>query len=167
MTKRNLRYITYMAIVLIVLFGTDVSAQATLPENDSINFTFLFKFILAGLVGVLIWIARGSEERLTKAEKRLQEFNVISAERQNVIEHNIARIHAVEQEQKQLLTMISLQRETLLTKYLDKEETERHRFKVEDTLAKQADILNTISHRLDMMARPFHRAEDDERRGIG
>jgi hypothetical protein len=98
-------------------------------------------------------------------ERRVEEFNVISAERQATIEHNIARIMAIEHEQKQQASLISMQRELMLTKYLDKEDTERHRQRVEDMLAKHAESLANISHRLDYMARPQHRADDRTRAG--
>jgi hypothetical protein len=166
MFKTNLRYYVCWCIVVISLFGGDAGAQTSLPDGE-LNLNFLFRLLLAGLIGVLIWIAKGTDGRLIKMERRIEEFNVISAERQATIEHNIARIMAIEHEQKQQASLISMQRELMLTKYLDKEETERHRARVEETLARQNDMLNTISHRLDFMSRPTHRAEDDRRHTDG
>lgn len=165
MTKANVRHVVHAAIALIMILGPTASAGVEVPDGGQLDIVFIFRAVLAALLGVLIWIAKGTDVRLHTIERRIGELNDISIRRHTTIEHNIQRIQMLEHEQKQLASLISMQREMLLTKYLDKEETERHRARVEETLARQNEVLTTICHRLDTMARPLHRATDEHPHG--
>lgn len=160
MTRVNIRLWVQSAVAFIIIFAPTAQAEGGVVPEGEINLVFLLRFVLAALMGVLIWIAKGTDTRLRSIERRIAELNDVSIRRHTTIEHNTNRIMAIEHEQKQQASLISMQRELLLTKYLDKEETERHRTRVEETLAKQAETLVSICHRLDNMARPAHRAGD-------
>jgi hypothetical protein len=99
-------------------------------------------------------MAKNSETRLKEVELKIQSFEKLSVERNStLIQHN-GRLLFVENEIKAQANTVNTLEKLLLTGYHDKEETERHRARVESEL-------NQIKHRLDFMARPHHRAGDD------
>lgn len=156
--------LVYSVLGIIVIFGGSSEAADGIMQvgKPVLDESFIFRAVLAGLLGILIWVAKGQDSRLKDAEKLLGKFSEINVARQGKIETIEKRQDLQEHEQKQLLSLISMQREMLLTKYIDKEETERHHAKVEEKLDKHQDILTHISARLDTMARPQHRVSDDK-----
>ena len=161
------RSVIYVAMTFVLLFGPQASADSGVLPEGPIDTAFLFRLLLSGLLGILIWLARGTDSRLKEVEKHAHEITTLAqtrGDRLNLVEKNIELIN---HEQKQQMTLISMQRELLLTKYHDKEETERHRVKIEDALTAHGNTLTAICTRLDHFVRPTHRSEDDERRYRG
>jgi exopolyphosphatase/pppGpp-phosphohydrolase len=106
------------------------------------------------MLGVLIWIAKGTESRLKDVEKEVVVFKAIHAERKSTLTQHNGRLLFLENETKQQATTLQTLKELLLTQYHDKEETERHRARLEGQL-------HGITQRLDTMSRPHHRHSDD------
>lgn len=154
--RSNVRHWVYFLLVFGVMIAQPAYAQVAAGQ-EVFDATFWFRAVFTALVSVLIFVAKGSDTRLKRVELRVEDFNVIHAERSHTVKNLDGRLIVMEHEQKQLVTLIGMQREMMLTKYHDKEETERHRVHVENCLAK-------ISARLDHFQRPSHRSEDDENR---
>lgn len=161
------RYLCYMGIALLVLFSPEVSGQVTTTKDimDSTTtqeFGFWYRTIVASLLAVLVWIARGADSRLRGVENAIKDFGTLAVERGGRLKDTEDRLRLLEMEHKNTVSLILAQRELLLTKYHDKEDTERHRDKLERALEEQSKSLAHISARLDLFARPHHRGSDDE-----
>lgn len=165
-TRIEIRYAVYLMLTLLILFSPALAGlpptRTTLNIPSDFDASNLFRLAVAALVGVLIWISRRADIRLSRAEDRIAVFNEISAVRGEKIELIEGQIKLLIHEQAQLESVIGMLRETLLTKYDERTHTERHRLAVEEKLQKQGDTLIAICHRLDFMARPLHRATDDQ-----
>lgn len=162
--KAEWRYIVYAAMAALIIYSPAYAQQAqTLSErtNGILDEAFLFRAVLSGLLAILIWVARGQDSRLKAAEEDIHEFHNINATRTTKLEYIEGRIGLLEHEQRQLTTLISMQRELLLTKYPDKDETERHRVRVEDTLSAICTRMERVESRLANYARATHRHTDD------
>lgn len=167
MRKENQRYICYAVIGAIVLFGSEAPAQNISVDPQDAG--FWYRTIVAALLALLIWIAKGADSRLKDAEKAIGKFSEMAGERGNRLDNLRDRLTLLEHEHKNTISLISAQRELLLTRYHDKEDTEVHRQKLEDALEKQqyqlakvTETLQTICHRLDHFVRPSHRSQDDK-----
>ena len=169
MYTEDKRYVCYCAIALLVLFSPEVAGQVaehTRAENiisstTTEEFGFWYRTIVAALLGVLVWIARGADVRLRTVEKEIGEFHKLAVERGAKLDMTSRRLELLDHEHKNTISLILAQRELLLTKYHDKEDTDRHRDKIERLLDDNTKALQHISQRLDHMVRPTHRASDD------
>lgn len=157
--KAQLRYILYSAIGLLILYGDKVFAQGGPIQHTQFDIDFWFRAVLSGLLGALIWIAKGSDVRLKAAEERIREFDKINATRTEKINYHEKRLASLEHDTKEHKSAMSLLRELVLTKYPDKEETEKHREQVEGILMQVNKRLERIENRMRV-----EQAHDDSRR---
>lgn len=166
MRIENRRYLCYAILAGVVLFAPEATAQQGAQVSQDPD--FWYRTIVAGLLSILIWIARGADTRLRNAEKQIISFQNLAVERGSALNNTTRRLELLEHEHKNTVSLVLGQRELLLTKYHDKEDTDRHRQKIEDTLdeqqrqlAKHFETLQAIVHRLDNIARPAHRSTDN------
>lgn len=161
--RANAARITYFLVGALLIWGEPTHAAAdTAFSTPLVDDAFIFKSVLSGLLGILIWVARGQNDRLKEAEKLLNAFSQINATRtekimtiERQIEQIDKQITLLEHEHKQTLSIIAMERELRITNYQTKEDTEKHRLHVEEAL-------KAICHRLDHFVRPAHRVTDDK-----
>lgn len=139
----------FMALLLvpIILFGDSVVAQSAAraePERG-LDEVFVFRAVLSAICVLLIWLFKKADTRLHKLEEDNQESKIKRQEgfsRLGVLEQ---RSQVIENDNKQILSMVALQRELLLTQYEDKETTEKHWNMLNKTLDDHRMILTNIS----------------------
>ena len=156
--KAQIRYIIYTALGALILYGDKVFAQGA-PHNTEFNLDFWFRAALSGLLGALIWIAKGSDTRLKAAENRIREFDKINAQRTEKIVYHDKRLTNLEHDSKEQKTSMGLLRELILTKYHDKEDTDKHREYIESTLSQISTRIERIERRM-----RIEQGHDDSRR---
>lgn len=156
--KPRIRYLAYAAITFVMLFGDTVQAQGG-PSHNQFDIDFWFRAAMSGLLGTLIWIAKGSDIRLKAAEDKIKEFDKINVKRTERMEYNEKRLTSLEHEAKNHATSLGLLRELMLTKYHDKEDTEKHREHVEAILSQMNKRLERMESRMRM-----EQSRDDSRR---
>lgn len=153
--KTKLRYILYCVLAVAIVYGPMSAAQDGLKVTPvELDFNFWFRAALSALLAILIYIAKGTEGRLKTVETKLHEFDQVSAERKQILTQYNGRFHFLENEVKEQANTLQMLERLILTNYHDKAETEKHRNRVEEQL-------RAIQSRLDSMARPFHRRQDD------
>lgn len=143
--------LTLLALVLVplIVFGDSVlAASAGDTREQGLDEVFVFRAILSGLCMLVIWLAKRADARLNKLELAMQEARekrIEGFQRLGVLE---SRAQIIENESKQLLSMLNVLRDLIQTKYLDKDSMEKHWGLVERTLDAQSLLLNNISVQL-------------------
>jgi hypothetical protein len=137
----------YVAAALLIAFGDSTAATPQHFVEAPLDFTFVFRALLSGMMMLIIYISKTAEARLelriAQTEKQTAELNALAIQRGGRLEHVEGKILIIENEQKQQMSLILMQREAMLTGYHDKNDTEKHRLHVETEL-------RNINSRLDM-----------------
>lgn len=161
-TKANCSSCILTILAIVFIFSNPAFGQESVLKSEGpLDEIFIFRAVLSGLLTILIWVARGADKRL----RELEEFSQQAKEKRV---DGMARLVELENkwkiithEQKELVSLIGMQRELMLTKYLDKDATEKHWTIVEGTLKDHSSILRTISVQLEAAQQ---RKDGEERR---
>lgn len=149
--KRNCRSCLLVAIAILFI-AADVAGQDGINElkpDSMLDEIFIFRAVLTGLLTILIWVAKATDKRLSQ----LEEFSKEAREKRV---DGFLRLQALEEkwqivlhEQKELASMIGIQRELMLTQYMDKDAIEKHWHLVEGTLKEHSGFLRLITIQLE------------------
>lgn len=159
--QREAGRIALFSLGLIILFGGQVFAQDGKLPAEYLDLNIWFKLVLTALLAVLIWIWNNTHADVKRHEARLNARDKVEVDVENRLALIEKEIELAKHESKNTLSLVLAQRELMLTRYHDKEETERHRLHVEETLRSICKQVERVSDRMDTLARPHHRFEDD------
>lgn len=154
-----MRTFTYLAFVLVIFLWGQAEAQGLeRPDAFGVTPSEAFRYVFSGLMAVLIWIARGTDARIKNLEAKHEKQAVGALNRESRLAQAEKQIISLDNDHKNTLSIVMMQRELLLTKYHDKEDTEKHREKIENLLDRHHDLLTKICTRLDDLSRTDHGA---------
>lgn len=145
--------LTLLALMLVplIVFGDSVlAATGGQPSAKGLDEVFVFRAILSGLCMLVIWLAKKADARLNKLELANQETREKRIEGFARLQQLEDRARVIENDNKQLLSMMNIQQNLLQTKYMDKETMERHWNLIEKAIDSQGTLLKNISVQMEV-----------------